>query len=84
MLPSLLMLLSCWYLGIDDTLYDHTSVLKYVLEKWAPESVGHLGERVRVANSLPVLKTPRNDAFPPYLYFCLYLFLYLLFDNKKN
>jgi hypothetical protein len=53
-------------LGIDDTVYDHTSVLKYVLEKWAPESVGHLGERVKAANSLPVLAAPRKDALPPY------------------
>jgi phospholipase C len=55
----------CVAQGIDNTVYDHTSVLKYVLEKWAPESVGHLGERVKAANSLPVLAAPRPDPFPP-------------------
>ncbi len=54
------------YLGIDNTLYDHTSVLKYVLNKWAPDAVHRLGERVLAANTLPVLSTPRDEAFPPY------------------
>eukprot|EP00026_Physarum_polycephalum_P003443 Phypoly_transcript_03454.p1 GENE.Phypoly_transcript_03454~~Phypoly_transcript_03454.p1 ORF type:complete len:716 (+),score=120.56 Phypoly_transcript_03454:143-2290(+) len=51
--------------GIDDTVYDHTSVLKYVLQKWVPEGVNWLGERVKYANSLPVLSVPRTDEFPP-------------------
>lgn len=45
--------------GIDSTTYDHTSVLKYVLDKWAPNS--NLGQRV--ANATPIkvdLATPRG------------------------
>jgi len=53
--------------GIDDTLYDHTSVLKYLLEKWAPDAMDHLGQRVLKANSLPILENPRTDEFPPIL-----------------
>ena len=63
-LPSLLLLTSSS--GIDDAVYDHTSVLKYVLQKWAPEGVNQLGERVKHANTLPVLAVPRTDEFPPY------------------
>jgi hypothetical protein len=56
-----------YFTGIDDTLYDHTSVLKYVLQKWAPEGVNQLGERVKHANTLPILKVPRStEEFPPY------------------
>lgn len=47
-------------------MYDHTSVLKYVLEKWAPACVDHLGARVSAAHTLPILPLPRTDAFPPY------------------
>jgi phospholipase C len=56
----------CIKQGIDDAVYDHTSVLKYVLNKWAPESVNSLGERVKYANSLPTIRDPRPlDSFPP-------------------
>ena len=55
------------FLGLDDTLLSHASLLKYVLQKWAPEGVIQLGERVKYANSLPVMQVPRDDQFPPYL-----------------
>jgi phospholipase C len=51
--------------GLDDTLLSHASLLKYVLQKWAPEGVIQLGERVKYANSLPVMQVPRDDQFPP-------------------
>jgi Phosphoesterase family len=35
--------------GVDHTLFDHTSVLKYLIDKW---SLGPLGERTRNANNI--------------------------------
>lgn len=47
--------------GVEHTLFDHTSLLKYLIEKW---DLGSLGERTTHANSIaPVIteKSPRKD-----------------------
>jgi len=51
--------------GLDETVYDHTSILKYVLLKWAPQAVGFLGKRVLEANPIKVHYQQRDLAeFP--------------------
>jgi hypothetical protein len=45
---------------VDHTIYDHTSVLKYLTNKWG---LGPLGERVAQANDFgrDILPKPRHD-----------------------
>jgi phospholipase C len=51
--------------GVDHTEFDHTSLLKYLSEKW---NLGPLGERVAHANSIATamrfLPEPRSDTVP--------------------
>lgn len=52
-------LISPWVLqGFDSTTYDHTSVLKYLADKWA---VAELGKRTESANSFGSLLTKLNS-----------------------
>jgi hypothetical protein len=37
-----------------------------MLEKWAPDSINHLGDRVKHASSFDILPVPRKDLFPAY------------------
>lgn len=56
------LLISPWVRqGVEDTLFDHTSVLKYLTEKWR---LGPLGRRTAAANSIGVAiseAAPRPD-----------------------
>jgi phospholipase C len=51
--------------GFDATVYDHTSVLRYLIEKWGLEPLGHRAtESNNFAPLLQRLKTPRTDSVP--------------------
>lgn len=43
--------------GVDDTLYDHTSLLRYLQAKWR---LGDLGRRVAAANPIRVTPAPES------------------------
>ncbi len=69
------LLVSPWVAnGVDHTLYDHTSLLKYLIDKW---DLGPLGERTARANSIagaiqptarprtvPNIRVPYTDLMP--------------------
>jgi phospholipase C len=49
---------------VENTVFDHTSLLKYLIEKW---NLGPLGKRTAAANSIGVAiqrDTPRADTLP--------------------
>ena len=49
---------------VEHTLFDHTSVLKYLIDKWGLDS---LGNRAAAANSIAgalTRQTPRTDTLP--------------------
>lgn len=49
---------------VENTVFDHTSLLKYLVEKW---NLGPLGNRTAAANSIGVAiqrDTPREDTLP--------------------
>ena len=49
---------------VENTVFDHTSLLKYLIEKW---NLGPLGNRTAAANSIGVAilrDTPREDTLP--------------------
>jgi phospholipase C len=71
------LLVSPWVAdGVDHTVYDHTSLLKYLIDKW---NLGPLGERTAQANSLaraidqaspragtiPFIRVPYSELMPP-------------------
>lgn len=55
--------------GVDHTVFDHTSLLKYLIEKWNLGPANSLGKRTAAANSIaPILAAgtakPREDTKP--------------------
>jgi phospholipase C len=59
------LLISPWVrAGVESTAFDHTSLLKYLIDKW---DLGPLGRRTAAANSIAValdLSTRRQDTLP--------------------
>jgi phospholipase C len=50
--------------GVENAIFDHTSLLKYLTDKW---NLGPLGERTRQANSIGIAvnqSVPRDDTVP--------------------
>jgi phospholipase C len=61
------LLISPWCdAGVDNTQFDHTSVLRYLCDKWG---MPPLGERARTANSIATAlrTTPRTDDTPAFI-----------------